>query len=51
MKERVKIFEVGAKIGFSGNFSAGWRGDFFGRRRGAGATAVGARGEAEEYCG
>jgi hypothetical protein len=35
MKESVKIFEVGAKIGFSGNFSAGGRGDFFGDAAGA----------------
>jgi hypothetical protein len=30
MKQSAKIFEVGAKIGFSGNFSVGERGDFFG---------------------
>jgi hypothetical protein len=33
MKQSAKIFEVGAKIGFSGNFSAGGRGDFFGHAR------------------
>ena len=41
-KQRAKIFEVGAKIGFLGNFSVGWRGDFFEKRARGGVSDKGA---------